>query len=75
MKPDLQALSVYADESFVNYQEAGKYKSKNKKVYVQLNSANKKYVVHKDSNNKKYVMTKGNKVLLQSIRGKYKYTQ
>lgn len=73
MKPDLQALSVYVDDNFVNCQEAGKHKTSTK-IYIPSKSTSKKYVVQKDSNNKKYVMVNGRKVLLQSLRGKYRYT-
>lgn len=73
MQPDLQALSVYADESYVNYQEAGKYKKS--KVYVKLKSSSRKYIVRTDKDKKKYVSTNGSKVFLHSIRGQYKYVK
>lgn len=73
MQPDLQALSVYADESYVNYQEAGKHKKS--KMYIQLKSSSRKYIVRADKDKKKYILTNGTKVLLHSIRGQYKYTK
>lgn len=73
MQPDLQALSVYADESFVNYQEAGKHKKS--KLYVQLKSSSRKYIVRTDKEKKRYILTNGTKVFLHSVKGQYKYTK
>jgi hypothetical protein len=74
MQPDLQALSVYVDENYVNFQEAGKH-NKNK-LYIQLKSSpSRKYVVRTNKDNKKYITSNGKKVFLQSIRGQYKYAK
>lgn len=73
MQPDLQALSVYADESYVNYQEAGE--NKKSRLYIQLKSSSRKYIVRTDKEKKKYVLSKGTKVYLHSIKGTYKYTK
>jgi hypothetical protein len=77
MKPDLQALSVYVDESFVNSQEAGALKTKqyNKnKQYIELKSSKKQYLVRTDKQQKtKYILINGDKVQLNLIKGQFIY--
>lgn len=77
MKSDLHALSVYVDESFTNYQEAGSQtsKKKNNKTYIQLKTSSKVYVVREDTKNNRYILTNGTKVSLKSIKGQYKYVK
>lgn len=71
----LQTLSVYYDESFVNYQEAGRRQNKyNPKVYIELKSSKRRYLVRIDKQSKnKYIVSNGNKVELKSIKGQFKY--
>lgn len=75
----LQTLSVYYDESFVNSQEAGSLQTKQKKnhkLYIESKSSNKRYLVRIDKqNNQKYVLVNKNKVLLNSIKGQFKYVK
>jgi hypothetical protein len=71
MKPDLQALSVYADESFVNSQEAGALKTKQ---YIEFKSSKKQYLVRTDKQQKtKYILINGDKVQLNLIKGQFIY--
>lgn len=73
----LQTLSVYVDENFVNYQEAGRRQIKqNQNIYVELKSSKKRYLVRTNKqNNNKYIMSNGAKVELKSIKGQFKYVQ
>jgi hypothetical protein len=76
----LQTLSVYYDENFVNYQEAGTIKKRNdksnEKVYIELKSSKRRYLVRANKlNNNKYIMVNGDKVQLTSIKGQFKYTK
>ncbi len=73
MKPDLHALSVYMDESFTNFQEAGSLKKKTDKVYIQIKTSSKTYLVRRDTNNNKYILINNKKTLLKSIKGQYIY--
>lgn len=73
----LQTLSVYYDESFVNYQEAGRRQKKyNPKVYIEFKSSKRRYLVRIDKQNKKkYIISNGSKVELNSIKGQFKYVK
>lgn len=77
MSDVLQTLSVYYDESFVNYQEAGQRQKKyNPKVFIELKSSKRRYLVRIDKQNKKkYIVNNGNKVELNLIKGQFKYVK
>lgn len=75
MDVDLNALSVYTADTFSNFQKAGSHKHKAKKVYIQLKSSSKVYLIRKDTNNNKYVIINGDKKLLKSLKGTYKYVK
>lgn len=78
MANTLQTLSVYYDESFVNYQGAGRMHKSNEenKLFIELKPLKKRYLVRFDKDKKtKYVIINKTKVLLKSIKGKFKYVQ
>lgn len=70
----LQTLSVYYDDNFVNYQEAGTIQKKtNNKKYIQLKSTKKTYLVRYDKQNNKCILSKGKELQLSSLKGQFIY--
>lgn len=73
MKPDLQALSVYIDETFVNNHQGGS--GRNSKIYIEFKTSKVKYLVRTDKMNDKYILLHGDKTKLKSIKGQFKYVK